>query len=481
MKLLLASLLMMGAEPEASRCFVDSLGSLCAVPLETGESGRVRVLLTRGERRFEAELSDMVIVEADEALALPGLTFARTLFIGAGLHLYRADSGDALRTAAALASRVGRDGVRGIGPDLWLQHFKYDFPQTPPNDPFFGGQWYFDNIRAKAAWKRSVGASSVEIAVIDDGCDLQHADLRAKLLPGRDVVDQDDDPSFTPGEPGNGHGTACAGLVAASTNNGTGIAGVCPECKLRCVKLIAPRSAMTPVSADVDAFNFVLQSGAQIASNSWGFGPTTPAPAALVTAMRTVIRDGRGGKGTVVVFASGNDNGVIGADQVAAVEGVIAVGSVNIFDELTPYSNRGPSLALVAPAGTVTLDPTGAEGSDPGDVTDSFGGTSSACPIVSGAVGLMLSKKPELTAVEVKRVLMQTARRAPFARPDDAGHDDQYGHGVLNIDAALEALTDPVTIPVATLDGPAAGCGCSSADAAWFVLAALLLRRRQRA
>lgn len=472
----------MGSAPQPSRCFIDAAGESCAATLESTSSGRTRVVVTRGERTFEAEVGDTVIVESDARLELPGLTFVRALLPAAGLWLYRAENGDALGAAAALSSRVGHDGVRGIGPDLWLRHFKYEFPETAPNDPLFGGQWYLDNIRARAGWKRGVGAPSVEIAVIDDGCDLQHVDLRDKLLPGRDVVDQDDDPSFTPNEPGNGHGTACAGLVAATTNNDAGIAGVCPECRLRCVKLIAPRGASVPVSADVDAFDFVLQSGVQVASNSWGFGPTVPAPAPLVTAIKTVLREGRGGRGTVVVFASGNDDGVIGADQVAAIEGVIAVGSTNLFDELTPYSNRGPSLALVAPAGTVTLDPTGPEGQDPGDTTTSFGGTSSACPIVSGAVGLILSKKPELTAAEVKQLLMTTARRAPFARPDDAGHDDRYGHGVLNIDAALEAITDPVTLPAATLDGPAVrGCGCAALDGAWFGLALLLISRRRSA
>ncbi|MGV3623632.1 MAG: S8 family serine peptidase [Archangium sp.] len=471
---------MHGATPE-SRCFVDSLGRHCASPLESTASGRTRWLVTHGGRTFEAEVADQLLIDADAPPTLPGVTFVRTIFAEAGLHLYRADDGDAMGAASRLASFVGSHGLRGVGPDLFLEHRRLDFPQTNPNDTLFGGQWYFDNIRAKAAWKQTIGSSSVEIAVIDDGCDLQHVDLRDKLLPGRDVVDQDDDPSFTPNEPGNGHGTACAGLVAASTNNGAGIAGVCPECRLRCVKLIAPRSAMTPVSADADAFSFVFSSRVQVASNSWGFGPNVPAPAALVTAMRKVITEGRDGKGTVVVFASGNDDGVVGADQVAAVEGVIAVGSVNLFDELTPYSNRGPSLALVAPAGTVTLDPTGAEGSDPGDTTTSFGGTSSACPIVAGAVGLMLSKRPELTATEVKDILKRTARRAPFAQPDENGHDDRYGHGVLDINAALLALDEaPVSIPVATLDGPAAkGCGCSSLEVAWAGLALLLLRRRQ--
>ncbi len=482
MILLLALPLVMAATP-AGPCFRDALGETCAVSSERAASGRTRLWLQRGDRSWSAEVGDTVIVEATSALALPGLRFERALMPAAGLFLYRATDGDALQTAARLAGHVGRDGVRGVGPELWLAHFKYEFPETDPNDPLFGGQWYFDNIRAKAGWKRHVGSADVEIAVIDDGCDLQHVDLRNKLLPGRDVVDQDDDPSFTPNEAGNGHGTACAGLVAASTNNGAGIAGVCPECSLRCVKLIAPRGAMVPVSADVDAFNFVLQSGAQVASNSWGFGPTVPAPAELVTAITTVLRDGREGKGTVVVFASGNDDGVIGADQVAAIPGVIAVGSVNLFDQLTPYSNRGPSLALVAPAGTVTLDPTGAEGQDPGDTTDSFGGTSSACPIVAGAVGLMLSKKPSLTAAEVKQVLMATARRAPYARPDDAGHDDRYGRGVLNVDAALEALEEPpapITVPTASLEGPAVkGCGCGSVDGLAFVLAALVLRRRR--
>src|SRR5690606_17456671 len=148
-----------------------------------------------------------------------------------------------------------------------------------PTDPRWGGQWYFQNLGMPEAWGITRGAPSTSIVVVDTGCDLGHPDLEGKLDPGRDVVDGDDDPSFVPGEPGAAHGTACAGLIAAETDNDEGIAGGCPECRLRCVRMLSEQG--TPISADVEAFQFALEVDAAVVSNSWGFVDPIPAPAPL--------------------------------------------------------------------------------------------------------------------------------------------------------------------------------------------------------
>jgi len=101
------------------------------------------------------------------------------------------------------------------------------------------------------------------------------------------VVSGDDDPSPVPTEVGAEHGTSCAGLVAASTNNGEGIAGACPECRMRCVRLLSDDPV--PLGADVEAFDFAFQTDAAVVSNSWGFVDPIPVPAMLEDAINNVF------------------------------------------------------------------------------------------------------------------------------------------------------------------------------------------------
>ena len=98
---------------------------------------------------------------------------------------------------------------------------------------------------------------------------MVHADLASKMDPGLDPLEHDEDPSYDATQSGAAHGTACAGLVAAETNNGVGIAGGCPECRIRCVRLLWDKPV--PTSADVEAFQFALDTNASVVSNSWGF------------------------------------------------------------------------------------------------------------------------------------------------------------------------------------------------------------------
>src|SRR5690606_7127185 len=117
------------------------------------------------------------------------------------------------------------------------------------------------------------------------------------------------------------------------------------------------------------------------------------------------------------------------------------------------------ALAVVAPTGTLTTDIRGAGGDDPGDYTSLFGGTSSACPVVAGVAGLLVSAAPELTGAEIGEVLIRTARPAPYAQPDASGHDPIYGYGVVQPAAALEEALALVGGGAggADADGPGAG------------------------
>ncbi len=268
------------------------------------------------------------------------------------LHIYRVRSAraeDGLDVALRLAAVTGpgRPLVDAI-PDWILAHRSKGI-SIPPNDPRYSGQWYLDRISIEDAWQLSTGDASTTIVVIDTGCDGMHVDLADHMDQGLDVIDMDTDPTPTPGESGNGHGTSCAGLAAAVTDNGEGIAGTCAECRLRCVRLLGGGSSELPISADVSAFQFVIDTDAAVASNSWGFVSPMPVPDMLRTIIESVVDTGRSGLGALVLFASGNDDRELLDYELEAVRGVITVGATTNFDEATPYSNYGASVDIVAP------------------------------------------------------------------------------------------------------------------------------------
>jgi serine protease len=369
---------------------------------------------------------------------------------------WRVRSADAREDGLDLAARLGSRAepcLRGATPDLYLARVASQFP-LPPDDPRYGGQWYLARISIERAWRRVVGDPAVTVSVVDNGCDLGHPDLAESFLPGRDVLDGDDDPSLLPGERGNEHGTACAGVIAARGNNREGIAGVCPRCTLRCIRLLAPRGERVPVSADVAAFDWSLAQGVAVVSNSWGFAEPTPVPAPLAEALQAVATEGRGGLGAVVVFAAGNDHREITAEELYGVPGVVTVGAVNNFDEVTTFSNRGAVLTLSAPTGTVTTDPRGVEGNDPGDYSALFGGTSSAAPVVAGVAALLIAARPSLTAREVVDAMVRSARPAPFATPDANGHDPVYGVGIVDPAGALDLVLGPEPVDAGAPEVP---------------------------
>ncbi|MCK6546415.1 S8 family serine peptidase [Myxococcota bacterium] len=428
--------------PTPPTFFVDGGFVVAAERLGSVGEGLTHIRATREDgRTFHAAIGAHAIVKLE-----PGATAADLARLGlegerltdaTRLWRVRAKSGvDALDLAASLTTDDARAIVASAVPDYHFER-KTSSIDVPPNDPRYGGQWYLDRIAIEEIWAHTTGSSTVTVVVIDNGCDLAHPDLVSKLDPGRDEIDDDDDPSYFPRRRGNEHGTACAGIIGAETNNGLGIAGVCPECRVRCVRLI---EGLVPISADVRAFEFAKRVGAAVVSNSWGFTEDIPVPEPLKDAIIDVLDNGRGGLGTVVVFAAGNENRAISDHELAAIRDVVAVGALTLFDEATSFSNRGKALDLVAPVGTLTTDISGADGESEGDYTSNFGGTSSACPVVAGVAGLLASAKPGATAREIEQVLISTTRPAPFAQPGPDGHDETYGWGIVSPGHAVAAL-----------------------------------------
>lgn len=494
-----------------------------AVRVEAGQRLE-RVTLRSGRFRYHAWVGEEAIVQlapgADvtATLARHGLRAVRALMPAVSLWLVRdaRDGVSSLDVAARLVSAVAaRDGLTLATPDLWVERTPASI-NVPPNDPRYRGQWFFSRINIEAAWRRVTGDRATTVVVVDDGCELDHPDLAANMLPGTDVLSRDDDPTPSGTTPGFNHGTSCAGIVAAATDNNLGVAGACPECTLRCVRLLGGRGTPVPVSADVAAMNFARDTNAAVVSNSWGFVEAQPVPGPFAMSMEYLYDHGRNEAGTLVVFAAGNDSREITSDELFGVRGVVTVGAINNFDEVAQYSNVGEPLALTAPLGTLTADLTGPAGDDPTDYTANFGGTSSACPVVAGVAALLFSARPTATAAEVRAALLASARPAPFAQPDAMGHDNTYGYGVVDpagalrrlfgepepvdasmpdsavTDASSDVATDGAASDVTTVrdagvsPAPDDGCGCHARrsdtrpGALALGLAALALTRRRR-
>ncbi len=357
--------------------------------------------------------------------------------------------------------------------------------QVIPSDEYFPDQWHLHNtgqsggtpnvdINAPEAWEITMGDPNIVVAVLDSGVDLNHPDLIGNLVHGYDFCDDDDAPNPTLGESaGNAHGTGCAGLIAEEANNGIGVAGVAPRCKIMPIRVLRVNKQDSEEWVTdailAEAIVWAARNGADILSISWGalsdsVVSITHEATISVTSPNGI---GRSGKGCVVLAAAGNTSDDIVLYPAAFPE-VIAVGATDDNDQRWDYSSYGSPLELVAPSGSQdqsarivklwTTDITGADGFNvaadpPGilDYTDNFGGTSAACPIAAGVAALVLSVNPNLTNAEVRTILVRSAVVLGPSR-----WDEEYGFGRVDAYAAVKMVLDPQWVSTFFVDDDAA-------------------------
>jgi len=306
--------------------------------------------------------------------------------------------------------------------------------QVEPNDPVFAvsaNSWSLRKIKAPEAWQTSTGSSNVVIAVLDTGVDSTHEDLSEKIVPGWNVYNNNSDTRDV-----NGHGTGVAGVAAASTNNGIGVAAVAWGCKIMPVRISDP-SGYASYSAMANGLKWAADHGATVANISYNAaGSSTVSTAAKYFQS----------KGGIVVAAAGN-----GGTSVKTPDDpyMITVGATDPSDVLYYWSNSGENLDLTAPGNA--SEPMNGGGYAGG------GGTSVSCPFVAGAAALIMSVNPNLTPTQVETILEQTA--------DDLGAigwDSIYGHGRLNLEQAINLAFGSVgfvdsTPPLISIISPAQG------------------------
>lgn len=383
------------------------------------------------------------------------------------VHLCSASADARLQTLQQAHQLRQQSNVEYVQPN-----YIYQMLQTTPNDSYFSWQWPLQQIQAPLAWDQTtgsgVGGNQVIIAVLDSGILVQHPDLEGQLVPGYDFVSRvmsgdgdgpDNDPT-DPGRPGVEdypfHGTHVAGIAAAASNNGKGIAGVSWGAKIMPLRVLGNTGSGTSDSviqgmryaAGLSNVSGTLPAqAADILNLSLGStfdASVAPAEQALINELYEL--------GIPVVAAAGN-SGVETPFYPAAYDKVISVSATNLIDQLAYYSNFGRTISVAAPGGTVFRDDNndgragdqiwslGAEQTEPLNYALSAKqGTSMAAPHVAGVIALMKAVYPPLTAAHVDN-LMKNGRLTDDIGPSN--RDNQFGYGRIN---ALKAVNEALRL-----------------------------------
>ncbi len=292
-----------------------------------------------------------------------------------------------------------------------------------PNDPLFDSQYALKNLKVADAWKITTGSPNVIVAVIDTGVDVNHPDLKGRLVKGYDFVNDDDTT-----EDFVGHGTFVASLIAATGDDKNGIIGLAPNVKIMPLKVLS-RSGGGDSTAIAKAIRYATDNGAKVINLSLG----SPYPSRLIRQ----ATDYAIGKGVVVVAAAGND-GSRGnpVEYPASFPDVISVGATGPTDKIASFSTHNSGVNVAAPG----LNVLGARSSQnticrPVSAATDYclsSGTSFAAPYVSATAALMLSVNSTLTPQQVLNLLERTATDL-----GPQGTDDYYGAGLVNVGKAV--------------------------------------------
>ncbi len=344
-----------------------------------------------------------------------------------------------------------------------------------PNDPKFPDQWHLRNtgqdggtvgadIHAVPAWNIATGLSSITVAVVDTGADLQHPDLQPNIwtnvheIPGNSIDDDSDGyvddvhgwnftatSAQTPYGNNNpqddhGHGTSCAGLVAAVGNNGIGVTGVSWNSKIMPVKVVKADGQGEDIWV-AQGIIYAVDAGADVISVSLVMDTDVPAVHSAVTYAIS--------SGVTVVAAMGNDNSST-IRFPAAIPEVIAVGSTDHNDKRSWFSNIGTHIDVVAPGSDVVTTALGSI-ANPAATTNYFTGTSASTPIVAGMCAVVLSVNNTLSPNQMQNLIRQGADDLP-----PYGFDISTGYGRVNLYATLLALLDtsPPSTPAVSVADP---------------------------
>jgi len=306
------------------------------------------------------------------------------------------------------------------------------------NDPLSSQQWGLTRIQAAQAWAIATPQRTVYLAIIDTGVDATHPDLaqRVRRYSNGTVYGYNTQLNNANTHDFHGHGTHCAGIAAAHTGNGVGIAGVASTAPVQImpVKVLNDQGigTMTDVARGII---WAADNGAHVLSLSLGGNAGTQQLADAVNYAWN--------RGCVVVAAAGN-NGSNAPFYPAAYENALAVAASDPNDRLTDFSQYGTWVDIAAPGSSILS-------TVPGNRYEAWSGTSMACPHVAGAAALIWSCVPSLTNQQLRLAL---ENNADPVQPYWFGGIGE-GKGRLNLYRALQAalqMENTPTVSQLTLD-----------------------------
>jgi len=404
-------------------------------------NGRLGIVTRRLTVQLDADLSAEA---AEAALARRGLLLVRRL--GFAPNLFEVDTTEHADSLSA-SVHLNADPLVTLAEPSLVEHV----PQrAAPTDPRYAEQWQWANtgqaggtagadVRAQVAWERTRGAG-VRVAVIDNGFNAAHEDLRAGIHPASGFFTRAG--AFTvgvAGMPSGDHGTFCAGMVAARQNNALGGSGAAPEADLVLIACLGDQvgtqttlARAVGYAADPSTEGGDAAAGADVLVSSLGpNGADWDLTATLALALEFAATKGRGGRGLAIFWAASNGRDVdVLKDEVVSHADVIAVVR-STREDLEDNAARGPEVELIAP-GVDVVSTTGRGGY--GKST----GTSFAAPCAAGCAALALAVNPALTRDALRKVMRDSADKIGGAVYDPDGHSDDYGFGRVNAAKAVE-------------------------------------------
>ncbi|HBC46155.1 MAG TPA: hypothetical protein DEO84_03110 [candidate division Zixibacteria bacterium] len=333
-----------------------------------------------------------------------------------------------------------------------------------PNDPSLSSQWAMTTIDARQAWDIGRGDSTVPLGIADTGVDWDHPDLDGNIwynfddpvdgidndgngyiddIRGWDWVDFTAYPAPDPGDDGlspdnnpmdyYGHGTHCAGIASAETNNGTGVAGVGFKCSIMCLRIgwkATNGNGYVSMSYAASAFYYAANNGARAINCSWGSDNSGGISTATAYAVGYPYY-------VVIVSAAGNDNSQT-APYLCSRSDVIAVAATDQSDQKASFSNYGTWVDVSAPGVSIY--------STYFDNTYTYmDGTSMAAPHVVGLVGLIRAAVPSWSRTQVTSRILNTAEDIDALNP---GYEGKLGSGRINAALAMAGLGVNLATPI---------------------------------
>lgn len=486
----------------------SSMYALIFGQIEASETGQLSVNdnFVSGEAlvRFDENQSDVVSMSAGESNAVSALGLAtkagrtsRDKLLKPSTSTDRDTLFETLGVKAAFTRSVASghmDGeteekmetlwmIRGLRNQSGVQYAEPNYIRkafNTPDDTNYSKQWNLPLINLEEAWDVSTGSSSVIVAVVDTGVLLNHPDLQDKLVSGYDFISDDtisgdsdsgidDDPNDT-GDQDNSdgtssfHGTHVAGIIAAESNNASGVAGVAWDVKIMPVRALGIGGGTT-----YDVMQAVKYAAGL--DNDSGTVPDNPADiinlslgGSGATTYEQEIYDDVRDQGVIVIAAAGNESSDT-KSYPAAYDGVVAVSAVDSSKNFASYSNYGSTIDVSAPGGSSSEQVYSTCGDDSSDISYTYEykyGTSMATPHVSGVAALMKSIYSDLTPDSFDGLLAGEYLTEDLG---DSGWDEEYGYGMIDakkaVDIAYQSAEDGTTPAVLSVSPSSISFGSS--------------------